>query len=103
MKVVCREEGKQITIFLQGDLDHHAARHVMGEIGRAIDTRLPVHCVLDMQNVDFMDSSGIAVVLGAHRRMKEIGGKLEVFRVPAQAKRVFSAAGIERIVQMIQV
>lgn len=98
MKVICREEGKSITLFLHGDLDHHAARQVIVEIGRAIDTRLPVSCVLDMQNVEFMDSSGIAVVLGAHRRMRELGGTLEVRHVPVQAERVFHAASIEKIV-----
>ena len=98
MKVLCLGEGKDIKLCLQGELDHHAARQAMKEIGQAVDTRLPVHCILDFDGVDFMDSSGIAVVLNAHRRMRELGGTLEVEHVPPQAGRVFSAAGVDKIV-----
>jgi len=98
MKVVCQEEGKLVTLQLQGELDHHAARTVMGEIGRAVDTRLPLRCVMDFSGVEFMDSSGIAVVLGAYRRMRELGGGLEIKHVPPQADRVFTAGGVNKIV-----
>ena len=100
MKVLCQEEGKRVTLRLQGELDHHAAREVMSEIGRAVDTRLPLCCVMDFSGVEFMDSSGIAVVLGAYRRMQELGGALEIQHVPSQAGRVFLAAGVDRIVPM---
>ena len=47
-----------------------------------------------------MDSSGIAVVLRAHRRMAALGGSLIVTGVPAQARKVFDAAGVPRLVTM---
>ena len=98
MKVICQGEGKDVTLCLRGELDHHAARLAMKEIGRVVDTRLPMHCVLDFDGVEFMDSSGIAVVLNAHRRLRELGGALEVDHVPPQAGRVFTAAGVDKIV-----
>ena len=100
MKVLCQEEGKSITLSLRGELDHHAARPAMKEIIQALDTRLPRHCVLDFGGVDFMDSSGIAVVLNTHRRLQELGGALELDHVKPQAGRVFSAAGVDRIVNI---
>ena len=98
MKVVCQGEGRDITLCLLGELDHHAARLAMKEICRAVDTRLPMRCVLNFGGVEFMDSSGIAVVLNTHRRLRELGGALEVNHVPPQAGRVFTAAGIDKIV-----
>jgi stage II sporulation protein AA (anti-sigma F factor antagonist) len=100
MRVLCQGEGKEITLSLRGELDHHAARQVLCEIGQAVDTRLPVRCILDFGGVEFMDSSGIAVVLNAYRRLRELGGALEVDRVPAQAGRVFTAAGVDKIVNI---
>ena len=47
-----------------------------------------------------MDSSGIAVVLRAHRRRAALGGSLIVTGVPAQARKVFDAAGVPRLVTM---
>jgi len=101
MKVICREEGKHVTLQLRGELDHHAARLTMREIGRAMDTRLPMRCVMDFSGVEFMDSSGIAVVLGAYRRMRELGGELEIQHVPPQAGRVFTASGLDKIVTIV--
>jgi stage II sporulation protein AA (anti-sigma F factor antagonist) len=98
MQIICQGEGKDITLALRGDLDQHAARQAIREIGLAIDTRLPLGCVMDLSGVDFMDSSGIAVVLGVYRRMKELGGTLNVERVPPQAWRVFRAAGVDKLV-----
>lgn len=100
MKVICRQEGKTITLALKGELDHHAARGVLRDISTAVDTRLPARCVLDMEGVDFMDSSGLAVVLGAYRRMSELGGELTVTHVPRQAARVLSASGLDKIVRI---
>jgi stage II sporulation protein AA (anti-sigma F factor antagonist) len=55
---------------------------------------------MDLSGVSFMDSSGIAVVLRAHRRMAALGGSLIVTGVPAQARKVFDAAGVPRLVTM---
>ncbi len=100
MKIGIKQDGKQITLSLHGELDHHAARGLMKEIADMVDTRLPMHCVIDMAGVDFMDSSGIAVILGAFRRMRELGGALTVINVSKQAARVFMAAGINKLVPM---
>ena len=83
-----------------GDLDHHGAKKAMNTIESRIDLNLPKECILDMRHVTFMDSSGIAVILKTLRLVSEVGGKLTVENVPAQAMRVIDAAGIDRLVQI---
>ena len=65
---------------------------------RQFDAALPLHLALDLSGVTFMDSSGIALILRARRRMRTLGGSLLVCRVPQQARRVLDAAGIDRVV-----
>ncbi len=101
MDITCIESGSKLTISLNGELDHHAARSAMNAIGRMLDTRLPSRCELDLGGVSFMDSSGIAVVLNAHRRMAQLGGGMEVKNVPKQAKKVLQTAGIQKIVNIL--
>ena len=55
---------------------------------------------LDFSGVSFMDSSGIAVVMRALKRMRAMGGSAAIKSVPPQAKKVFTAAGIFRIVPL---
>jgi stage II sporulation protein AA (anti-sigma F factor antagonist) len=93
------QDGKLIMA-LSGELDHHAARDAMRKLTEKIDAYLPRDCVLDMKNMKFMDSSGIALILKAYKRMKEIEGVLRIENVPPQPKRVLSASGIERIIDI---
>ena len=88
----------RLTLYLEGELDHHSARPAMKAIEQAMEETLPRLCVLDMAGLSFMDSSGIALILRAQRRMQTLGGSLLVCRVPQQARRVLDAAGIDRVV-----
>jgi len=93
----------QLELHLIGELDHHAARESMREIGRAIDLNLPRDCVIDLSQLRFMDSSGIAVVLNTHKRMTEIGGRAHVINVPPQPMKVLTASGVYRIIEIQEV
>ena len=48
-----------------------------------------------------MDSSGIAVVLRARRRMDALQGSLAVVNIPDQAVRVLETAGLGRYVDLM--
>ena len=93
-------QDKLLTVALTGEIDHHHARDIMDVITRKIDEYLPKDCVLDLRDVTFMDSSGIAVVICALRRMRELDGKVRLKNIPPQPGKVLRAAGVERIVEM---
>ena len=93
-------QDKQLTIALCGEIDHHSARETMETVGKKIDTYLPSVCVLDCRDVTFMDSSGIAIVINAVRRMRELDGKVRLQNIPPQPMKVLKAAGIEKITQI---
>ena len=89
-----------LSLRLRGDLDHHSARETMALIEGAMDRHLPKTCSLDLSGLGFMDSSGIAVLLRARKRMEETGGRFWVSDVSAQPERVLSASGVARIVSI---
>lgn len=99
MPVTCACSDRNLTAKLSGEVDHHGARTMMEELERQIDLNLPRRLVLDLSGVTFMDSSGIAVLLRAWRRVGELNGSVSVVHVPAQAVRVLHAAGIDRLMQ----
>ena len=98
MPVTCTGGGRVLRAALSGEVDHHGARAIMEELGRQIDLELPRELTLDLAGVTFMDSSGIAVLLRAYRRLGELGGTMCLANVPAQAAKVLRAAGLERII-----
>ncbi len=97
MRLTSFVQDRQLTLMLRGEIDHHGARELMAAITGKVDQYLPLHCVLDFEEVRFMDSSGIAVVLHTLRRMNSLGGKLVLRNIPPQPYKVLRAAGIERL------
>lgn len=100
MEVHTSSTERELTVSFRGELDHHAAKPAVTDMERALDASLPLRLKLDFGGVTFMDSSGIAVVMRAYRRMLALGGSLALVNVPAQAKRVFDAAGISTRVRI---
>ena len=98
MEVGTVRQDRTLTLTLCGELDHHGAKGLIDKVEREIEATLPLKLVVDMQNVHFMDSSGIAVVIRGKQRMRELGGTIVLSHVPAQPKKVFDASGISRMV-----
>jgi len=101
MPVICTEKEHILTARMTGEIDHHAAKEIMAILAEQIDAALPEQLVLELSGVTFMDSSGIAVLLSAWRRMGQLKGSVEVQQVPEQALRVLQAAGLERLVKFV--
>ena len=101
MKVYSAYQKGQLTVYLQGELDHHGVKNSMEAIERLLDQYLPRDVALDLSGLNFMDSSGIALILKLFRRQKESGGLAWVENPAEQPMRVIDASGIERLVKII--
>jgi len=88
-----------LTVALTGEIDHQCAKLYIDAIASKIEVYLPRECILDFEQVSFMDSSGIAVVINALRNMTRINGKLFVAGLGMQPMRVFRASGIDKLVE----
>ena len=100
MKLNYTKENGALAVRIAGEIDHHTAQSLLVSLNALLDTQHPLSVILDFSGVGFMDSSGIAVILNCHRRMKELGGRLEVVSAANQAKRVLSAAGLDRLMKI---
>ena len=98
MPVICTEENRHLTAALSGELDHHAAKVIMETLDNRIDAAIPTKLTLDLSGLTFTDSSGIAVLLRVWRHMNHLSGSMRVIRTPAQADKVFRAAGLHRLI-----
>ena len=100
MKVLSNYKEGRLTLFLQGELDHHEAAAALRRITRTLDDYLPRDCVVDLGELSFMDSSGIALILKIARLMAETGGRAWVENAGKQPLKVIDASGIDRLVRI---
>ena len=88
---------KSVTAYISGEIDHHNAAKLRNDIDEAVENAYPEILVLDFGGVTFMDSSGIGLVIGRYKLMKNLSGKIEVINAPKYIKKVMRMAGIEKL------
>lgn len=92
-------EDRKLTAVLSGDIDHHSASSMRSRIDLEIKQRIPSEIILDFGDVSFMDSSGIGLIMGRCRLMKEIGGKVKIKNASEQIKKIIKLSGVDRITE----
>jgi anti-anti-sigma factor len=79
------DEGADTVFVLRGELDPHTAPRLRTEIDRAFESGR-ANLVLDLAGLSFIDSSGLRVIISAHKDAAERNGHL-VLRSPSQTTR----------------
>ncbi len=93
---------KEIVVYLDGEIDHHSASLIRVSIDSAIIHKKPSLLVLDFENVSFMDSSGIGLVMGRYKLMKTVHGRIRVENLSPTAYKVMRLAGLEKLGEIKQ-
>lgn len=93
---------ESMTVFLEGEIDHHIAKRMRNEIDEMLDRQRPKTLVLDFRSVTFMDSSGIGLIMGRYKKLQIWNGALEVVNVSHNILKVMRLAGLEKIARLEQ-
>lgn len=95
------EQGRRALIVrLSGELDHHTAEVVKVRMEEAIGKGDATHVILSLENLDFMDSSGLGVILGRYKLITAKGGKMIVCGVKPSVHRLFEMSGLYKILAL---
>ncbi|MEW2258661.1 STAS domain-containing protein [Streptomyces sp. NPDC047869] len=80
-----------------GEIDHHTG----DALSQALDlTGKPrPRVVVDLHQVTFMDSSGINVLIAAHRALTEAGGWLRLARPTGAVMRTLQLVGLDTVIE----
>jgi anti-sigma B factor antagonist len=98
--VAARREREGVVLELHGELDLAGAPLLSSEIERAeLDTSGIL--VLDLDDLQFIDSTGLRVILAAHESAEERGGEFALTRGSQQVQRLLSIAGVSERLRII--
>ena len=89
-----------LRVLIIGEINHHNVAEMREKIDQKIGELSPEKVVLDLSRLNFMDSSGIAVVINTLRNMTKLDGKLEISGLGQQPLKVFRASGIDKLVNI---
>ena len=76
LSIDVQREGDDAVVHLAGELDISTSPDLQDTLAELTDA--PRRVAVDLSELEFMDSTGLAALLGAHKTLSEHGGTLEL-------------------------
>lgn len=89
-----------LCIRLSGELDHHSADNLREKASKAIEKNEIHHIIFNLEQLSFMDSSGLGVILGRYKQIKQLHGEMVVCAISPAIKRLFELSGLFKIIRL---
>ena len=93
-------EDKLLIFEVIDEIDHHQVERIRERADYEIQRLMPKKVIFDFKGVRFMDSAGIAFILGRYKTVNVYGGVIEIINVSEKIKRVFDMSGISKIIEI---
>ncbi len=98
MKVDYIKEDKLLVLKITEEIDHHSCEKIKKRSDYEIEVHIPKKVIFDFSNVNFMDSSGIGMIIGRYKLTSMFGGKMSLINVKPAIKKVFEMSGILKLI-----
>lgn len=89
-----------LTICVPKELDHHQANRLRSEADLLIENCHVKKIVFDFSETEFMDSSGIGVIIGRYKNMNFYGGEVQAKNLNGRVEKIFAVSGLKKIIKV---
>ena len=100
LRIDVRQLPERVVLCLHGELDLATAPLLSREV-ESVDLGTVATVVLDLQGLEFMDSTGLRAVLAAQQRLREYGGAFAVTRGTPQVQRLLAVTRADEHLNVI--
>lgn len=102
MNINFKKEKNTLFVDFNGELDHHNAKNVRERIDSYYNEEGFKNIVINLEGLNFMDSSGIGLVMGRYKLVNQIGGKLFLTNVNSRVRKILNMSGVNKIVKIYE-
>ena len=84
-------------------MDHHNVQEIRRRADYEIERHLPKRVIFDFNNVSFMDSAGIGLIIGRYKLANMLGGKVHVTNMSTPIRKIYEMSGMQKIIPEVNV
>lgn len=88
----------KLVVPMPKEVDHHVAKNLSREIDFMVDSWHVRKLVFDFSDTEFMDSSGIGVLIGRKKTMELYAGEVFAVNLGEHVEKIFEKSGLFRII-----
>lgn len=96
IKILTREAKKGYLVEVQGEIDVYTSPKVKEIINELID-KGNYNLMINLEEVRYIDSTGLGVLIGALKRVREHNGNITLICTNPQIKKIFNITGLVKI------
>ncbi|MBE5861705.1 MAG: STAS domain-containing protein [Lachnospiraceae bacterium] len=90
-----------LMVKLPQEIDHYQAGYLSQEADSFLLRPDVCHVVFDFEDTEFMDSSGIGIIMGRYKKIAPLGGKVYAINVGKQVGRILELSGMSKLVEVL--
>jgi len=98
LKINFTTRGRNLIVSVTGELDQHKASGLREQTDIRIMHQNIKNLIFDFSKLDFMDSSGIGVIIGRYKLMRATGGTVRIVTDKKSVKKLLELSGIRKII-----
>ncbi|HTU87687.1 MAG TPA: STAS domain-containing protein [Solirubrobacteraceae bacterium] len=95
-----RRHGDAVLLTVSGELDLRTSPELEQRLNGAFGAGAEL-VILDLRMIEFMDSTGLRVLLGSHQQAKENGRRFALVRGADQVERVLTLTGVRDLLTIV--
>lgn len=93
-------KGRTLVIRMPRELDHHTVGDIPAEADRQIGENNIQRIEFDFRDTEFMDSSGIGLLMGRFQKLRLLGGSVAALHVSNRIYGILHLAGVTRVIEV---
>lgn len=86
-----------LIVRLQGELDHHTSEMIREKVDKELEKGIVNNLLVNLDELTFMDSSGLGMMLGRYKKIRQIDGKMSICCVKPSIYKIFELSGLFKI------
>jgi len=102
LRISFKKSNRTLIVRIEGELDHHTAVETREQIDKEINKNNINKLIFDFENLQFMDSSGIGVIIGRYKQIKGLDGKVAITNPNPQVERIINISGLHKIIPIFK-
>lgn len=103
MEALIQKHGTTLVLKIPSEVDHCFTDEVRTELDRRIETEEIHRLEFDFEDTEFMDSSGIGLLMGRYKLMRALGGETRIIHAGERIRKILMLSGIHKIIPMEEI
>lgn len=91
-----------LCIKMPREVDHHNAGNIIEQADEMICRREVKNLIFDFSDTEFMDSSGVGIVLGRYKKITCFHGKVYAIHANMQIRKILHMSGLQKIIEILE-